>query len=172
MQFVSIADYVRNGSAAQPHGSRRVRNSQFGTIDDARPAGGSAAKPGMQRTHSLSSIRLESKGLREYALLGTQGKRQQSNHKAFQTSDSDGYRTTIEQAEKFYQTVKPTDEETFNRIVDFTQDLDYQFEERGDERRTGQQQLTRPSLLHSGLNSTSHKKLFEANQSFDRRSNG
>jgi len=87
----------------------------------------------------LSSIRLESKGLRTDTLLATQGKRQQSNHKAFQTTDSDGYRTTIEQAEKFYYTVKPTDDETFNKIVDFTQDLDYQFEERGDDKRTRQQ---------------------------------
>ena len=58
-------------------------------------------------------------------MFGTQDKRQRSNKRAFQTSDSDGYQTTIEHIEKFYHTVKPTDDETFNKIVDFTQDLDY-----------------------------------------------
>ena len=36
-QFVSIADYVRNPSTQQQL-TRKARNSQFGTIDDARPA--------------------------------------------------------------------------------------------------------------------------------------
>ena len=53
-------------------------------------------------------------------MFGTQDRRQRSNNKAFQTSDSDGYQTTIEHIEKFYHTVKPTDDETFNKIVDFT----------------------------------------------------
>ena len=60
--------------------------------------------------------------------MATLGKRQRSNNKAFQTRESDGY-NTIERIDKMYSTVKPTDDETFNRIVDFTQDLDYQFDD-------------------------------------------
>ena len=56
-----------------------------------------------------------------------------------------------------YSTVKPTDDATFNKIVDFTQDLDYQF----DDERKNRQQNTRPNLLNSGLNTTSHKRLLD-----------
>jgi len=52
-------------------------------------------------------------------MFGTQDRRQRSNNKAFQTNDSEGYQT-IENMEKFYHTVKPTDDETFNKIVDFS----------------------------------------------------
>lgn len=71
-QFVSIADYVRNPSTQQQQ-ARKARNSQFGTIDDARPAAHSNQKPGMQRNNSLNSLRLESKGLRSDNLLATIG---------------------------------------------------------------------------------------------------
>ena len=64
-----------------------------------------------------------------------------------------------------YSTVKPTDDETLNKIIDFTQDLDYQFEDD----RKNRHQLTRPNLLNSGLNTTSHKRLLDHNQSFERK---
>lgn len=72
---------------------------------------------------------MESRGLRNDTLMATVGKRERSKGRAFQTRETDGYESTIERAEKMYQTVKPTDDETFNKIVDFTQDLDYQFDD-------------------------------------------
>jgi len=77
---------------------------------------------------------------------------------------------TIENADKLYKTIKPTDAATMNKIMEFAQDKDYKFQ---DERRGGQSRSRsrhqQPQMPHQLRQSRSNQNLLDQNNSLEKR---